>query len=255
MQDDEDDKPAEFSRRPYQVYEPVPGVSVAVIPIAGVLYRGFSSKLYDWGITSTDVLERHIAQAAMDDQIHGILLHVDSPGGVIWGTPEAARAVRKAQELKPVIAYADGLMCSAAYWIASQATGVYATESADIGSIGVYIALLDESRAAEMAGVHVEMFTSGKFKGAGYPGTTLTLDHRNELQDSVNETHEQFKAAVRSGRASDIPDVYMQGKTFPVSRALDASLIDGMADFDGAVEALIGVVQHTRAGRIRLRNG
>lgn len=216
----------------------------AIIPCDGVIGRKFSSCLSSSGVVSVDVFERLVRTAANDDEVDSLMLVFDSPGGLATGVPEAAQAVRLAAQGKTVAAYVDGLCCSAAYWMASQCDVIYATESADVGSIGAYIALLDESRAAEMQGLHVEMFKSGRFKGMGYPGTSLTDEQRAMLQSHVDRLAAKFKATVRSGRAGhSIPDDVMQGQSLCADDALAAGLVDEITDFDSAVRDVSKLVQ------------
>jgi signal peptide peptidase SppA len=207
----------------------------ALIPVEGVIGRKFDTCLYSSGVTSVDVLQRIVAAASEDPEVDGLLLAFDSPGGLATGVPECAAAIRAVRASKTVIAYADGLCCSAAYWLASQAHAVYATPSARVGSIGAYMAMLDSSRANEMAGLKVEMLASGPFKGAGYPGTALTDPQRAMLQANVDTVAAQFKAAVRDGRQQPIDDSVMQGQDFNVTDAMAAGLIDSVCDFDTAV--------------------
>lgn len=159
------------------------------------------------------------------------------------GTPEAADSVRLANLRKPVLAYADGLVCSAAYWIASQASAIYAMPSAEVGSIGAYMAIMDYTRAAEMEGIRVEMFRSGKHKGMGYPGTSLRDDQREMLQAQVMDIAAKFKAAVRSGRGKPIDDECMQGQSFCVEAAAKCGLIDQVSDFDTVVRDAVTTAQ------------
>ena len=208
---------------------------VAVIPVEGIIGRKFANVLYSSGVTSSDVFLRLVTVAAADDEIDAILLTFDSPGGTAAGTPEAADAVARAGQEKPVLAYVDGLCDSAAYWIASQANAIYATQSADVGSIGCYLAVLDSFRAEGRTG-EVQMFKSGKFKGTGYPGTTLETDERKMLQDNVDRIANEFKAAVRRGRSGvTISDEVMQGQSFSAGDALRVGLVDGIADMDQAL--------------------
>jgi protease-4 len=174
--------------------------------------------------------------AAVDDaEVKAVMLAFDSPGGAVTGVPEAAAAVARGAERKPVIAYADGQMCSAAYYIASQASQIYAMPSAQVGSIGVYLALLDYSRAAEMQGIKVEMFKSGKHKGMGQPGTTLTDEQRAMLQGRVDALGTEFRATVTAGRMRDIDPGVMQGQSFSAKEGMACGLIDGVCSFDEAL--------------------
>jgi signal peptide peptidase SppA len=218
----------------------------AVLPVEGVIGRKFSDSLYSSGVTSVDVLHRMLNAAAGDPQVNSILLAFDSPGGIVTGVPEAAAAVASARARKPIVAYADGQMCSAAYWIAAQADVVYAMPSAQVGSIGVYLALLDQSRAAEMQGLRVEMFRSGKHKGMGQPGTTLTDEQRAMMQTRVDAIGAQFRAAVQDGRGRPIAADIMQGQSFGAAEAKAAGLIDSVTDFDTALADAVRLAKMRR---------
>lgn len=222
----------------------------AVIPVEGTIGRKFSSALYSSGVTSIDVLDRILQSAAIDDEVNSILLSFDSPGGLATGVPELGARIRQIRDTKPVVAFADGLTASAAYWMAAQADVVFATESAQVGSIGVYIALLDVSRYAEMEGLRVEVFKSGKHKAMGYPGTSLTDEQRAMLQARVDELGAKFRAAVREGRARAIDDDVMQGQSFGAEAAVANGLIDQVTDFDTALRAA-GQLGEMRARRMR----
>ncbi|MCF7675000.1 MAG: S49 family peptidase [Akkermansiaceae bacterium] len=102
-----------------------------------------------------------IREAGERDDIKAVFLDIDSPGGTVAGTPELAAAVASLNERKPVYAFSSGLMCSAAYWIASQARAIYATPSAQVGSIGVVQAVIDDSAALASEGIKVEVFSVG----------------------------------------------------------------------------------------------
>lgn len=218
------------SKRAYAMID-----NTAVIPCEGVIGRKFDNILYSSGVTSIDIFQHLVDTAAADEDVEALLLVFDSPGGIVTGTPEAANAVAKARSIKPVIAYADGLCDSAAYWIASQSDFIYATPSADVGSIGCYLAVLDESRAMEMDGIRTELFKSGKFKGMGYPGTTLNDEQRAMLQSGVDRIALQFKAAVNGGRSRVIVEEAMQGQSFAVEEAKRIGLIDEITDIGTAL--------------------
>lgn len=229
-------KAATFGKRPTPREYGMTGDGVAVIPVDGVIGRKFSSSLYSSGVTSVDVFTRLLRDAGEDPQVKSVLLMMDSPGGHITGVPEAGRAVSDLNAKKPVIAYADGLMCSAAYWIASQAAAVYAWDEAVVGSIGVYCSFLDTSRKAENEGAITEIFKSGKYKAMGHPGTSLTPDERAMIQKRVDEIGVQFRAAVRSGRqGKQIADETLQGQSFSAAECVNNGLIDGIMSAADAV--------------------
>ncbi len=165
------------------------------------------------GATSLDEVRSTVESATADPAVTSIVLNIDSPGGTVRGTPEAADAIYEASKVKPVRAHTSGTMASAAYWLGSQATSVSMTRSASVGSIGVMVPHIDQSKRAEMLGVKVELFTTGKFKAAGFPGTSLTESQRELIQERIDQVFGEFKSAVtRQGRK--IPAEAMQGQTF-----------------------------------------
>ena len=165
------------------------------------------------GATSLEEVRSTVESAAADPAVTSIVLNIDSPGGTVRGTPEAADAIYEAAKIKPVRAHTSGTMASAAYWLGSQATSVSMTRSASVGSIGVMVPHIDQSKRAEMLGVKVELFTTGKFKAAGFPGTSLTESQRELIQERIDQVFGEFKSAVtRQGRK--IPAEAMQGQTF-----------------------------------------
>lgn len=222
--------------------------NVAVIPVEGVIAKKFSNVLRSSGVTSVDILEKLIIKAVDDRTVDCIMLNFDTPGGTVRGVPEAAVTIRAARETKPIMAFADGMMCSAGYWLAAQANVIYASASSDVGSIGVYQPFLDQSRFAEMQGLRVEMFKSGRNKGAGYPGTSLTDEQRQIIQDRVNTIGIQFRQAVRAGRAGvEVSDEDMQGQSFDAETALARKLIDSITTFDVAMRDATIIGKNYRA--------
>jgi signal peptide peptidase SppA len=208
---------------------------VAVVNVGGVIGRRFSSFLNSSGVTSIDVLGGVIRNAVDDVMVDAIVLDVDSPGGTVTGVPEAAEIVERAATEKPVIAYASGMMASAAYWISAGADAIFASPSADVGSIGVYTVYTDVSRMYEDAGIDVELFKQGKFKAAGVPGIPLTDEQKELIQDGVNNIAEWFKGYVAESRPGVALEA-MEGQTYLGKDALEVGLIDGTSTLDEAIE-------------------
>ena len=180
-----------------------------------------------FGATDMDEIAKAIAEAGERADVQAVLLDIDSPGGTVNGTPELAAAVAALSKGKYVYAFSDGQMCSAAYWIASQADVIYATQSVRIGSIGVLLPMLDESEAFKQEGLKMEVFAAGKYKSVGVPGVALTDDQRTWLQSSIDEINADFQAAVLArGRA--IAPSAMEGQDFSGQKAFANALVSGV---------------------------
>jgi signal peptide peptidase SppA len=211
---------------------------VGVVAITGPMLR--NPDIFDriiFGACNTGELINAVEEAASRPDVEAIFLDIDSPGGSVNGTPELAQAVADASKTKYVYAFSAGQMCSAAYWVASQADAIYATPSARIGSIGVILPVVDSSAAFEQAGLKIEVFAAGKFKSAGTPGTSLTDEQRDWLQSEVEETAGDFHAAVLA-RGRKIPDEAMEGQTFSARKAMRFNLAGMVASRADALSRL-----------------
>ncbi|NQX00131.1 S49 family peptidase, partial [bacterium] len=211
---------------------------IGVVAIDGPILRKpdlFARAFF--GATSSEDIGAALREAGARDDIRAVFLNIDSPGGTVAGTPELASAVAALNEAKPVYAFSSGLMASAAYWIASQARAIYATPSAQVGSIGVVQAVVDDSGALDKAGIKVEVFSVGKFKAMGAPGTPLTDDQRDLIHSNLAEIAGEFHAAVLAkGRA--IPPEAMEGQMFSGRQAQRFTLAGMVPDRAEAMRRL-----------------
>jgi len=208
-----------------------------VIPVAGVIGKGLSPLEKMMGSADVDAVSEAIDKMTSNPSVQRIAFHISSPGGTVTGVEELANKIRGLK--LPTMAYTDSEMASAAYWIGSAADRVLAAPSATVGSIGVYMAIPDFSKAAEMQGIKMVVIKSGKFKGAGIEGTSLTADQVENLQASVDTIHADFKAAVQMKRKMVKADT-MEGQTFNGKQAAQVGLVTGLADTFNAALANFG---------------
>jgi signal peptide peptidase SppA len=211
---------------------------IAVITLAGTMMKQAGS--LDSG-ASTVAARRDIRNAANDPNITGIMLLIDSPGGTVAGTADLASDVSAANAKKPVYAFVEDLCASAAYWVASATSKIYANgPTALVGSIGTYAGLYDLSGAAAKDGIKAKLYKTGPLKGAGFPGTEITAEQDAAFQKMVDEMQTHFSGAVKSNRK--LSDEQMKnvssGGVFLATEAQSLGLIDGIKSFDETLAAL-----------------
>jgi hypothetical protein len=113
---------------------------------------------------------------------------------------------------------------------------VVASPSSTVGSVGVYMNLVDLSKAYDMAGAKSILIKSGIYKGVGAEGTTMTAEQMSNLQAGVDAIHADFKAAVNMKRSMVKADA-MEGQTFSGKQAAQNGMVTGLADnFNQAVQ-------------------
>lgn len=205
---------------------------VAIVPIYGVI--GYKVPIWMqkfMGMTSCEKIAEALEELAASSDIQAIVLDIDSPGGVVTGVPELGDLVASID--KPVIAHTSRLMASAAYWIGAGAQAIYATKSSRVGSVGVMLPIMIIKKYYEAMGVEIDMIKAGRLKGAGYPGTELSDEQREDLQESVDYLYRQFTGFVQSRREVDIES--MQGQDFYAELAMGQNMVDSIADLDKAI--------------------
>lgn len=219
--------------------------SVAVIPLQGVLMPRASLFSAMSGATSLDAFSAAVEEAANDPTVAHIVLDVDSPGGVADMVPETAAVVRAAATRKPMTAVANTTCCSAALWIACQAGEFSATESATVGSLGVFAAHMDVSAQREAQGIKTTLIRSAvsPFKAEGNPFEPLSPEALAAIQEQVDYLGQRFVEDVAAGRGDTVEHVaeaYGQGRSLSASQALEAGMIDRVETMGQALSRILG---------------
>lgn len=214
---------------------------IAVVPVLGPLVsRG------DWltrllGAQDYAELSATAETAFADAASRAVVLELDSPGGEVGGLFELVErltALRQASG-KPLWAVASENALSAAYAIASAADRIYVTRTAEVGSIGVVAAHLDESQADAMAGHHWTLIHAGRHKIDGHAHAPLSEDARAAIQADVDALHGQLIELIASNRAMTPESVQAtQAAIYRGRRGIDSGLADRLGSLDAALAAL-----------------
>ena len=215
---------------------------IAVLPLYGALVPRADMFTRMSGATSMVEFGRLFQAALENPQITAILLDVDSPGGTVAGTPELAAQIFEARGTKPIVAIANTMATSGAYYIATQADEVVASPSALLGSIGIVTVHTSFARMDEMAGVDVTVIRSGEFKAETNPFEQLSDEAKAHIQEISDEAHQDFLAAVARGRGIsplDVATKYGAGRVVTAEMALGAGMVDRIASFEKTVARLI----------------
>jgi signal peptide peptidase SppA len=215
--------------------------AVAVLPLVGTIYQRANMLAESSGGTSTEAFTRAFRQALADSSVSAIVLDVDSPGGAVSGVDELATEIRRARGQKPIVAVANSLAASAAYWIASAADELVVTPSGEVGSIGVLAAHEDWSKALETQGVRTTLISAGKFKTEGSPYEPLSEEARAAIQSRVDDYYLAFVKAVARNRGTGLDAVrsgYGEGRVVGAEQAVELGMADSIATLDETVQRL-----------------
>lgn len=240
---------SDITARPANV-TPGPSGGIAVIPLNGVI-----TQHPDWlGDTSVDEFYTAFAAAITDPSVGAVLVSIDSPGGSVYGIQELSQAMIAARELKPIVAIANSLAASAAYWIGCSASEFYCTPSGEVGSIGVWQAHMDFSGALEKAGIKTTLISAGKYKVEGNPFQPLDKDALSFLQSRVDDYYNAFAGAVAAARGvavSVVKNGMGEGRVLGAQEAVKQNMIDGVMTMPQVISLMQSKLSQTSKPKAR----
>lgn len=192
---------------------------------------------------SKDVV-KDLDQFAADDSIDGIVFRIDSPGGAVGPSEEMYSAVLRAKLKKPVIASFSGIAASGGYYAAAACNKIVSQPSTLTGSIGVIMQIPNFRKVADLVGVNMVTIKAGKMKDVGNSFRDMTDEERAYLQKTASDVHENFMAAVASGRSIDRAKLaeIADGRVFVASEAVKLGLVDLLGDSHLAARTVYDVL-------------
>lgn len=227
------------------------GGNIAVLPFYGVsTQRPPPAMASGSGLMSTQQFAAGLRAALADDSVGGILIDVDSPGGSVFGVQELSNEIYSARSQKPVIAIANSLAASAAYWVGSSASEFYITPGGEAGSIGVFAAHQDTSEKLANEGVKTTLISAGKYKVEGSPYGPLGDDALAHMQSRVDAHYGAFTRAVARNRGVNVDAVrggMGEGRTYGAADAKAAGMVDDIATFDQVLRRMAKNISASRS--------
>lgn len=231
------------------------------IPINGVIMGEqqstdeFFSNFVTEGIVYGYEVKEQLQELANEEDVAGVVLEINSPGGTIFGSQAIADGVKEYKEKtgKPVVAYVASVAASGGYWVAASADEIIADHGTTLGSIGVilgpfkyYDGVVSEDGGILMGGIETEngitteYITAGKYKDAGNPYRELTSEERAILQEGVDNSYNTFVSYVAERRKIDEAAVRDTIGALPYDdiKSVELKLSDATGNKDQAYDRL-----------------
>ncbi|MEL6531246.1 MAG: signal peptide peptidase SppA, partial [Pseudomonadota bacterium] len=206
---------------------------IAVVTVAGVIVDGDAGPGTAGGTRIADLLD-----AALDDDLKGLVVRVDSPGGSVLASEEIRRAIERyrAEEIPVAISFAN-VAASGGYWVATAGDRIFAQPETITGSIGVFAVIPTFEDAAADIGVNAEGFATTPLSGQPDIIGGFTPEVDAILQASVTDTYSDFleRVAEARGLSTERVDEIAQGRVWDGGAGRQLGLVD---QFGGLPEAL-----------------
>jgi len=208
--------------------------SIAIIEISGTIMPPFTERIINLVETARD-----------DDDVKGVVLSVDSPGGLVADSHQIYHRLKQLSAKKPVYVSMKRMAASGGVYVAMGAGEkgkIFAEPTTWTGSIGVIIPRYDLSGAAEKFGVQSDSLTTGPFKDSLNPFKPIGEEEREVWEAIMDDAFTRFVEIVAEGRKSlDVETVRSKlatGQIFTANQAVENGLVDEIAFQEQVVEIL-----------------
>lgn len=208
---------------------------IAVIHIDGPLANRNSWEAIWYGEDTYQAIGEAFDAAVADADVNGIVLEIDSPGGIVNGVSDLAAKIYNARGSKAygVVAHTSGEMCSAAYWIGSSCEKVYASDNASLGSIGVLCVF----KKTKEDSVTVLRSSLSPHKAP----SPDTAEGRSQIEKELDDLATVFIGTVAKNRGESFETVlseYGQGAVFVGNKAVKAGLADEVLSLNEVIDKM-----------------
>lgn len=186
---------------------------------------------------------KEIRDYAHKDNIKGVLVRVNSPGGVVGPSQEIYHEIKNIRDVleKPVYISANGLMASGAFYAAMGASKIYSNSGSLLGSIGVIMNFANLEDLYKWAKVKRFNLTTGKFKDTGSDFRNMRSDEKDYLNKLLSESLDQFIRDILLGRKNlkeEKVRAVADGRVFTGDFAKSYGFIDEVGSFSDAIKAI-----------------
>lgn len=211
-----------------------PDTNIGTIPIEGVLVSKAGQVDGCVELTSYERLIQKV-ETQISLGVRHIIYMVDSGGGDAYQNATTAKKLRQITRDYGIrtTAYVDGSACSAAYMLASSADEVVSNPESSVGSIGVLVQLINNTKNLEKNGYERTFITAGANKIPFNDDGTFQKEFLDRIQTRVDRYYKSFTTGVAEMRNIPVEDVIKtEAQVFDADEALALNLIDKVMGYD-----------------------
>lgn len=213
--------------------------SVAIVPLHGTMTKYDTCESY-----GTTFIANKLREMADDENVIGIVLDIDSPGGSSSAIPPMIEAISHAKAAgKPVYAHVD-CCASAAYWVASQCDAIYMdNDLSEVGSIGAMAVFIDSTAANPTTGEKTIVIYAEESPDKNFAYREALSGRYEAAKVELKPLVDQFRDAVVAGRPTihKDQDGVLSGKMFLTADALRLNMADARKTLHETIDAVFAL--------------
>ncbi|MBY0309820.1 S49 family peptidase [Patescibacteria group bacterium] len=201
--------------------------NIAVLPIEGVIapYGDvFSGEM----VINPASVRNYLEMVQSGPLIEGVLFEINSPGG----TPVAAEQIAELIDTLDIltVGVVGDMGASGGYLVAAATDFLVASPMSQVGSIGVTMSYLEQTKQNEEEGLTFVELAAGNLKEAGNPNKELTEEERARFERDLATVHDVFIDHIAKYRDLPREDVVAvaDGSGYTGKDALEKRLVDAL---------------------------
>jgi len=198
----------------------------------------------DDSISSAENVIKGLQMAFQDNNTHGVIIRINSPGGSPVQAGIINDEIRRLKSIYshiPVYAVISDICASGGYYVAAATDKIFVDKASLVGSIGVVMNGFGFTGTLEKLGVERRLLTAGENKGFLDPFSPLNPNERDHASQLLNEIHEQFITVVRHGRGErlkDVPEIF-SGFIWTGQKSIELGLADELGSAEYVAREII----------------
>ena len=207
---------------------------IAIIYAQGEIQSGEG----DVNIIGEGAMRRSINEARNNDDVKAVVLRIDSPGGNALTSDLIWREIELTKKVKPVVVSMGNYAASGGYYIACNATKIFAENNTITGSIGVFGILPNFSGLTNKMGIHSEQVKTHENSGNYNPFAPIDEKFKVVTTEGVEQIYKTFVSHVAQGRKMTFAqvDAIAQGRVWTGSDAIKIGLVDKIGGLNDAIQ-------------------
>ncbi len=210
------------------------GGDIAIVTIAGVIVDGNAGPGSAGGARISGLLY----DALNDEDVKGLVVRVDSPGGSAMASEEIRRAIQRFRDKEiPVAVSFANVAASGGYWVATSSDRIFAQPETITGSIGVFAVIPTFERTAREIGINADGYRTTPLSGQPDPIAGLNPETDALFQGSVEDIYTKFLERVGNARGMTTQqvDAIAQGRVWDGGTARQNGLVDQFGGIEDAI--------------------
>ena len=211
---------------------------IAVIHVEGAIVTGS----IDFNTAGSGGIVKNINKARDDENVKGIILRVNSPGGDVYASSMITNALEEFQATgRPVITSMGDIAASGGVWVTTTSEEIWAEDTTLTGSIGVYSVVADPTPLLKWTGNNsdgVSMTNAGDIYDLS---RGMNEELNKQFRENTENFYKEFVTKVAENRDMEYSEVlqFAGGRIWRGDKALELGLVDKLGSLDDAIDSMV----------------